>query len=55
LLVACKKAKVPMPNIFTEFGSFTVGESLAHIFSVTAEKVQNDRETWYMIDLLSLS
>jgi arginine decarboxylase len=48
--VACKKAKVPMPNIFTEFGSFTVGESMAHLFSVTAEKVQNDRETWYMID-----
>jgi arginine decarboxylase len=48
--VACKKAKVPMPNIFTEFGSFTVGESMAHIYSVVGEKVQNDRETWYMID-----
>jgi arginine decarboxylase len=47
---ACKKAKVPMPNIFTEFGSFTVGESMAHIYSVIAEKVQNDREIWYMID-----
>ncbi len=29
--VACKKANVPMPNIFTEFGSYTVGESMAHI------------------------
>jgi arginine decarboxylase len=48
--VACKKAKVPMPNIFTEFGSYTVGESMAHIYSVISEKVQNDRETWYMID-----
>jgi arginine decarboxylase len=47
---ACKKAKVPMPNIFTEFGSFTVGESMAHIYSVLAEKIQNDREIWYMID-----
>ena len=47
---ACKKAKVPMPNIFTEFGSFTVGESMAHIYSVIAEKNQNDRECWYMID-----
>ncbi|HVZ96326.1 MAG TPA: hypothetical protein VG847_05590 [Chitinophagaceae bacterium] len=47
---ACKKSKVPMPNIFTEFGSFTVGESMAHIYSVVAEKKQNDRETWYMID-----
>ncbi len=47
---ACKKAKVPMPHIFTEFGSYTVGESMAHIYSVIAEKVQNDREIWYMID-----
>lgn len=47
---ACKKAKVQMPNIYTEFGSFTVGESMAHIYSVIGEKHQNDRETWYMID-----
>ncbi len=48
--VACKKSKVPMPNIFTEFGSYTVGESMAHIYSVISEKHQNDREVWYMID-----
>jgi len=47
---ACKRNKVPMPNIFTEFGSYTVGESMAHIYSVIGQKVQNDRETWYMID-----
>lgn len=47
---ACKKAKVQMPHIFTEFGSYTVGESMAHIYSVIGEKNQNDRETWYMID-----
>lgn len=47
---ACKKARVPVPNIFTEFGSFTVGESMAHVYSVLAEKIQNDRECWYMID-----
>lgn len=47
---ACKKAHVPMPHIYTEFGSYTVGESMAHIYSVIAQKVQNDRETWYMID-----
>lgn len=47
---ACKRNKVPMPNIFTEFGSYTVGESMAHIYSVVAEKMQNDREIWYMID-----
>ena len=39
-----------MPNIFTEFGSYTVGESMAHIYSVIGQKMQNDRETWYMID-----
>ena len=47
---ACRKSRVPMPNIFTEFGSFTVGESMAHIYSVLGQKMQNDRETWYMID-----
>lgn len=47
---ACKKAKVPVPNIFTEYGSYTVGESMAHIYSVLGEKMQNERETWYMID-----
>jgi arginine decarboxylase len=46
----CKKNKVPVPNIFTEFGSFTVGESGAVIYSVLNEKMQNDREIWYMID-----
>jgi arginine decarboxylase len=46
----CKKNKVPTPNIFTEFGSFTVGESGAVVYSVLNEKMQNDREIWYMID-----
>ena len=48
--VACKRNNVQMPNIFTEFGSYTVGESMAHIYSVIGEKMQNDREIWYMID-----
>ncbi len=48
--VACARNKVQMPNIFTEFGSYTVGESMAHIYSVIGEKRQNDREIWYMID-----
>ncbi|MEO6914315.1 MAG: arginine decarboxylase [Chitinophagaceae bacterium] len=47
---SCKRAKVPMPNIYTEFGSYTVGESMAHIYSVIHQKTQNDREIWYMID-----
>jgi arginine decarboxylase len=46
----CKKNKVAVPDIYTEFGSFTVGESGAVIYSVVGEKMQNDREIWYMID-----
>lgn len=46
----CKTAGVPEPNLFTEFGSFTVGESMSHVFKVLQEKTQNDREVWYMLD-----
>lgn len=46
----CRRHKVAVPNIYTEFGSFTVGESGATIYSVIGEKKQNDKETWYMID-----
>jgi arginine decarboxylase len=47
---ACKKNRIPVPNIFTEFGSFTVGESGAAIYKVIAQKQQNDAELWNMID-----
>lgn len=46
----CKRHKVPVPHIFTEFGSFTVGEAGAVVYSVLDVKQQNDREIWYMID-----
>ncbi|MCS6795410.1 MAG: arginine decarboxylase [Raineya sp.] len=46
----CQKNNVPTPHIFTEFGSFTVGESGAVIYSVIGQKLQNDKELWYMID-----
>lgn len=46
----CNKSNVPMPNIITEFGSFTVGESGAIIYSVLDQKLQNDKELWYMVD-----
>lgn len=46
----CRRAGVPEPHIFTEFGSFTVGESGATIFGIRGQKKQNDRETWNMID-----
>ncbi|MDE5605824.1 MAG: arginine decarboxylase, partial [Bacteroidales bacterium] len=46
----CNQHGVPEPHIFTEFGSFTVGESGATLFSILNQKLQNDRELWYMID-----
>ena len=46
----CTDNDIPEPNIFTEFGSFTVGESGGAIFSVLHQKQQNDREQWNMID-----
>ncbi|MEQ6122942.1 arginine decarboxylase [Pseudotenacibaculum sp. MALMAid0570] len=46
----CVEAKVPVPNIFTEFGSFTVGEAGGAIYKVLYQKEQNDRERWNMID-----
>ncbi len=47
---ACDEAAIPHPDIFTEFGKYTVGESGATIFSVIGQKQQNDSELWYMID-----
>jgi arginine decarboxylase len=46
----CNNEGVDEPDIFTEFGSYTVGESGCVIFSVLGVKRQNDRETWYMLD-----
>ena len=46
----CTNRDVPEPNIFTEFGSFTVGESGATLYNIIGKKQQNDREHWYMID-----
>jgi arginine decarboxylase len=48
--IACDGAEVQVPHIFTEFGSFTVGESGGAIYQVLYQKQQNDRELWYMID-----
>lgn len=46
----CAKNHTVEPDIFTEFGSYTVGESGAVLYSVLGEKLQNDKELWYMID-----
>ena len=46
----CLEEGIEEPDIFTEFGKYTVGESGAIIFSVLEQKKQNDAELWYMVD-----
>tara|TARA_B100000508_G_scaffold85763_1_gene66713 strand:- start:18716 stop:20119 length:1404 start_codon:yes stop_codon:yes gene_type:complete len=46
----CDDHNLKHPDIYTEFGSFTVGESGGAIFSIIDQKQQNDREKWNMID-----
>ena len=46
----CEEEGVEEPNIYTEFGSFTVGESGGHLYKIISQKRQNDREKWNMID-----
>ena len=48
--LACDEAEVQTPHIFTEFGSFTVGESGGALYKVLYQKKQNDRENWNMIN-----
>jgi len=46
----CNNEGIEEPDLFTEFGKFTVGESGAVIFEVLEHKKQNDREDWYIIN-----
>ncbi len=46
----CLENDIPDPDLYTEFGKFTVGESGAIIFEVLQQKRQNDKETWYIIN-----
>ncbi|MGB0347580.1 MAG: arginine decarboxylase, partial [Balneolaceae bacterium] len=46
----CDQENVEEPNIYTEFGKYTVGESGAVIFEVLTQKQQNDTELWYIIN-----
>jgi arginine decarboxylase len=48
--LVCTENSVPCPQLFSEFGSFTVGESGMQIYSIIGQKQQNDREKWDMID-----
>ena len=47
---SCLADNVAEPNIYTEFGKYTVGESGATIFEVLAQKEQNEKENWYIIN-----
>lgn len=47
---SCAVEKVKEPDIFTEFGKYTVGESGAIIFEVLEQKQQNDTESWYIVN-----
>jgi arginine decarboxylase len=46
----CSQENVDEPDIYTEFGKYTVGESGAIIFQVLDQKQQNDAELWYIVD-----
>ena len=46
----CDEMGIEHPDIYTEFGKYTVGESGATIFTVLEQKQQNDSELWYLID-----
>ncbi len=47
---ACNKEDIVEPDIYTEFGKYTVGEAGAIIFKVIEQKKQNDTEMWYLIN-----
>ena len=46
----CENEGIREPDIFTEFGKYTVGESGAVIFEVLEHKKQSDAEHWYIIN-----
>lgn len=46
----CVNEEIDEPDIITEFGKYTVGESGAVIYKVLEAKQQNDTELWYLID-----
>jgi len=46
----CSTKNIEEPHLFTEFGSYTVGESGGVIYEIIHQKKQNDREKWNMIN-----
>ena len=48
--IVCEDAGIEVPDLYTEVGSYTVGESAGTVYKVLYQKQQNDREKWNMID-----
>lgn len=47
---ACDRENIESPDIYTEFGKYTVGEAGAIVFKVLEQKQQNDAELWYIVN-----
>lgn len=50
LTTTCREQSVDVPDLVTEFGSYTVSESGAYLFQVLDEKTQAKGPAWYQID-----
>ncbi len=48
--IKCERENVPAPDIFTEFGQFTVAESGAVLYKVIEQKNQGKEHLWYILD-----
>jgi len=48
--LTCDAFGIAHPDIYSEFGRYTIGESGAIIFEVLEQKKQNEQETWYIVD-----
>ena len=46
----CREREISEPDLYTEFGSYTVGESSGLIFKILEQKKQNNHDHWNMID-----
>lgn len=48
--ISCNEKGFKEPDLLSEFGKFTVGETGAMIYGLIDQKDQNDRERWNMIN-----
>ncbi len=50
IAIYCNQHQIPHPDIYTEFGTFTVGESGSFLFEVIGQKKHTSLADWYFID-----